>query len=276
MSKIEKALNRAREGRSGLPALPLESGPAPARGAVMEYRSGHPETIARMATSEVRLLAPGELAQRGIIYARSSEDPAVQVFRELRTKIIQQAPGQNAVILVTSVTKGCGASFIARNLAAAFAFDVEKTALLIDCNFANPTVHQLLRNASAPGLTDHLEDPALDIDKIIHPVGIARYRLIPAGKRPESNEELLSSGKLKQLIETVRRRYRERFIILDGPPMSKIADIRILTELADYVLVVARYARSTNTQIASCADAIGDKKLLGIVFNEEPRVPRIR
>jgi hypothetical protein len=58
--------------------------------------------------------------------------------------------------------------------------------------------------------------------------------------------------------------------------MSKLADIRILSELADYVLVVARYARSTNTQIANCVNAIGEKKLLGVVFNEEPRIPRIR
>jgi hypothetical protein len=39
---------------------------------------------------------------------------------------------------------------------------------------------------------------------------------------------------------------------------------------------VARYARSTNAQIAKCVDAIGEKKLLGIIFNEEPRFPRSR
>jgi len=72
----------------------------------------------------------------------------------------------------------------------------------------------------------------------------------------------------------VRLRYRERFIILDGPPMSDIADIRILSELSDFVLIVARYGRATNTQIENCINAISDKKLLGIVFNDEPRIPR--
>jgi Mrp family chromosome partitioning ATPase len=81
---------------------------------------------------------------------------------------------------------------------------------------------------------------------------------------------------MKHLMDTLRRRYQERFIIMDGPPMSKIADIRILSDLADCVLVVARYARSTNTQIASCLDTISEKKRLGIVFNDEPRFPRIR
>jgi len=276
MSKIEKALNRARE--SGLQVVPLaDAANNPGAGtSVVVQRSAYPETIPRMAMNEVRMLGPSDLDQRGIIRPQQGEDPAVQIFRELRTKIIQQAQGQNAIILVTSVSKECGASFIARNLAAAFAFDVGKTALLIDCNLANPSVHKLLRNTAVQGLTDYLENPTLDVEKIIHPLGIARYRLIPAGGRRDTPEELFTSVKMKQLMDAVRRRYQERFIIIDGPPMSKLADIRILSELADYVLVVARYARSTNTQIANCVNAIGEKKLLGVVFNEEPRIPRIR
>jgi capsular exopolysaccharide synthesis family protein len=276
MSKIEKALNRAREG--GLQVVPRAdtTGSAATGTSVVAYRSAHPETIPRMAMSEVRMLGAGDLEQRGIIRPQQGEDPVVQVFRELRTKIIQQSHGQNAIVLVASVSRGCGGSFVSRNLAAAFAFDAGKTALLIDCNLADPSVHELLPNPSVPGLADYLENPSLDVEKIIHPVGIARYRLVTAGKRHEAPEELLTSGKMKQLMDTVRRRYAERFIILDGPPMSRIADNRTLSELADYVLIVARYSRSTSAQLASCANAVGDKKLLGVVFNEEPRIPRIR
>src|SRR5882672_8828380 len=195
MSKIEKALSRAREGRGNLQVVSVAATMAASGTALVSNSAAHPETISRMAKSEVRLLGAGELAQRGLIHPQHSEDPTVQVFRELRTRIVQQSHGQNAVILVTSVSKGCGSSFISRNLAAAFAFDVGKTALLIDCNLANPSVHEMLRKASVPGLTDYLENPALDIDKIIHPLGIARYRLITAGTRHEAPEELLTSSK---------------------------------------------------------------------------------
>jgi len=275
MSKVEKALSKAREERGNLRLVPIASaGPVP--GTALVGDRGHPETIAHMAKNEVRLLGAGDLAQRGIIQSQQGEDPVVQVFRDLRTKIIQQSQGQNAVLLVTSVSKGCGSSFIARNLGAAFAFDLGKTAVLIDCNLKSPSVHKLLANPSVPGLTDYFENPDLDIKEIIHPLGIARYRVITAGKRREILEEHFTSAKMKRLMETMRRRYQERFIIMDGPPMSKIADIRILSELADYVLIVARYGRSTNAQIARCLDVISEKKQLGIVFNEEPRLPRIR
>jgi len=277
MSKIEKALNRARQGQGDLQVVPLAASVAPTPGtAVAAAQAMHPETIPRMAMSETRVLNARELAQRRVIQPQFSEDTVVQVFRELRTKIIEHSRGRNAVILVSGVTKGCGASFTSRNLAAAFAFDVGKTALLIDCNLSNPSAHQLLAHAEALGLTEYFAAPDLDIKDIIHPVGIARYRVIPAGKRRDVLEEHFASDKMKRLIETVRLRYQERFIIIDGPPMVKSADIRILSQLSDYVLIVARYARTTNAQIAKCLDATDEKKVLGIVFNEEPRLPPLR
>jgi protein-tyrosine kinase len=278
MSKIEKALSRAQEARGNLQLITVaREGVSRAPGAVVRTESSaHPETISLMARNEVRLLNPDELAQRGMIQLQHSEDPAIQVFRELRTKIIQQNRGRNAVILVTSVSKGCGGSFIARNLGAAFAFDMGKTALLMDCNLADPSAHKLLAKPSTPGLVDYFENPNLDIKEIIHPLGIARYRVITAGKQRDVLEEHFTSEKMNRLVDTLRRRYQERFIIMDGPPMSKIADIRVLSDLADYVLLVARYARSTNTQIGRCLELISEKKQLGVVFNDEPRFPRFR
>lgn len=229
MSKIEKALNRAREGGGKLQVVPFAGvGPAPGTTMVATV-AAHPDTIPRMAKNEVRLLSASDLAVRGII--QPGDDPAVQVFRELRTKIIQQSKGQNAAILVTSVSEGCGGSFVARNLAAAFAFDMGKTALLMDCNLQNPSVHNLLTKAPAPGLMDYFENSDLDIKEIIQPVGIARCRVVTAGKRREAIEEHLTSAKMQRLMEAVRQRYQERFIILDGPPMSNIADIRVLSEI---------------------------------------------
>src|SRR5689334_13617343 len=142
MSKIEKALNRAREG--GLQVVPLANASARPGTSVVAHRPTHPETIPRMAESEMRMLGADDLSLRGIIQPQRKEDPAIQAFRDLRTKIIQQSQGQNAVILVTSVTKGCGSSFIAQNLGAAFAYDMGKTALLIDCDLRHPSVDSLL------------------------------------------------------------------------------------------------------------------------------------
>ena len=66
----------------------------------------------------------------------------------------------NFVTLVAPVSHGCGGSFVARNLAAAFAFDEAKTALLIDCDLRHPAQHATLGvDPSEGGLIDYLEDP---------------------------------------------------------------------------------------------------------------------
>jgi len=278
MSKIEKALKRAGDERGNLQLVAAAAvGGRPASWtALVGQQIENPETISRMAESEHRLLSADELWKRGIIHPQHTEEPAVQVFRELRTKIIQQNHGQNAVILVVAVSKGNGASFIARNLGAAFAFDSAKTALLVDCNLRNPSVHRLLPDPLLPGLADYFDNPKIGVSKIIHPVGIARFRAIPTGGLREIPAEYFVSMKMRDLMDSLRERHLDRFIILDGPPMSDIADARILSEMSDYVLVVARHGRATNAQIESGLSAISNKKLLGIVFNDEPRIPWTR
>jgi len=184
MSKIEKALKKAGDERGNLQIVPAaaEGGRTAPWTALVGRQIDLPETISLMAGSERRLLDADDLWERGIIHPQHTEEPAVQVFRELRTKIIQQSEGRNAVILVAAVSEGNGGTFIARNLAAAFAFDSAKTALLVDCNLRNPSVQRLLFNASLPGLADYFENPELDVSKIIHPVGIARLRAISTGE----------------------------------------------------------------------------------------------
>jgi capsular exopolysaccharide synthesis family protein len=279
MSKIEKALNRARgERRRGPDAEPGEER-EPLRGTALipEPRGElvRLEDISRMNQNDLPLLDAEDLSRQGIIHPQLVEDPAVQAFRDLRTKIILQGQGENGVILVSAVSKGSGSSFVAQNLAAAFAFDPGNTALVVDCNFRNPSLHRLLDDPSTPGLTDYLENPDIDLSTIIRPVGIARYRVITAGRKHEIPTEYFTSVKMRRLIDSVRWRYRERFIILDGPSMSDIADIRVLSELSDYVILVGRYGRVTGTQIENCVKEIGGKKLLGVVFNDEPRIPKI-
>jgi capsular exopolysaccharide synthesis family protein len=246
---------------------------------VVADRVGHAISVGninQMVERESRLLSADDLSERGIIHAERIEDPVVQAFRELRTRIVQQTGGQNSVILVCGAKERSGSSFVAQNLAAAFAFDAGRTALVIDCNLKNPSVHRLIEDSSSRGLTDYLENPDIELAEIIRPVGIARYRAIAAGGRRELPGEHFSSLKMRHLIDSVRQRYEERFIILDGPPMSDIADIRTLSELCDYVILVVRYGSTTNAHIENCLSAIDDKKLLGIVYNDEPRIPRLR
>jgi Mrp family chromosome partitioning ATPase len=121
-----------------------------------------------------------------------------------------------------------------------------------------------------------MENSDMDIADIIHPVGIERLRIIPSGGQREIPAEYFTSLKMKRLLDGIKQRYRERYIIIDAPPMTESADTQILADLCDYAVLVVPYGRVTDAQIDACIKALGDKKLVGVVFNDEPTLPEFR
>ncbi|WP_228340029.1 polysaccharide biosynthesis protein [Marinobacter sp. F3R08] len=216
---------------------------------------------------EPRRLTRDDMDERRIIYPESKNRDLVNRFRHLRTKLLELSGGNNFTMVVSGACEGAGTSFMALNLAAAFAFDQSKTALIIDCNLRNPSLHYQLELAAETGLTDFLEDPDYDIGRIIYPTGIPRLRLIPAGSQRETPSEFFTSFRMKQFLQAIRRRYPDRFIVLDTAPISESPDARILGELCDYSMLVLPHGRITSTAAENAAQAFDPAKFVGAVIN---------
>ncbi|MDH5648668.1 MAG: polysaccharide biosynthesis protein [Gammaproteobacteria bacterium] len=279
MSKIEEALKKARENRSKqlVPSGQVSSvegqSASPKSGRELLDIESKIDSSRRIATMREQGEMPQkQLALKKIIYPDMQENHIANSFRELRTKILQKSNGRQRTIMVTSPTSGCGCSFSALNLAAAFSFDESKTALLVDCNLRNSGLSKIL-SSEGHGLTDYLESTELDVSEIIHPTGIKRLRLVPAGGVREVPVEYFTSMKMRSLLSAIEERYPDRYIIIDTPPILESADSHILSELCDFVLLVVPYGKFTQSQIKAAADAISGEKLIGIIFNNEPCVP---
>jgi protein-tyrosine kinase len=293
MSKIEKALRKARSGGALRIVVSEEAVTNPAatesasstgegRSLVatpavsqtdLEDRANAALAIARMREPDVR--DRGDLEAGRIIYPDMADNEVVQAFRQIRTRVIQKTAGRNAVIMVTSVKGNGGSSFVAMNLGVAFAFDAGKTALIVDCNLRRPGFNRLLMKEGCRGLTDYLEHPELGVGDILHAVGVERLRVIPAGSQREIPAEYFTSVKMRSFVDALKQRYRERYIIIDAPPMTESADTQILAELCDLVLLVVPYGAATKEEVDACVKAIDRSKFFGTVFNGEPRVPDI-
>ena len=237
----------------------LELGP----GAVDKYVIS--KQIVRM--QEPRRLTHDDLDERRIIYPESRNRALVNRFRDLRTKLLEVSGGNNFTLVVSGASSGAGSSFVALNLAAAFAFDQAKTALIIDCNLREPSLHSTLDVMPEAGLTDFLDDPDYDIARILYPTGIPRLRLIPAGSRRETPAEFFTSFRMKQFLQAIRRRYPDRFIVLDTAPISESPDARILTELCDYAMLVVPHGKITAATAEQAATAFNPDKFVGAVIN---------
>ncbi|MDX1589800.1 MAG: polysaccharide biosynthesis protein [Oleiphilaceae bacterium] len=231
--------------------------------------SGDRLTLSRQISrmEEPRRLTEDDLDERRIIYPQSRNRDLVNRFRQLRTQLLETSQGRNFSLVVTGACEGAGATFVALNLAAAFAFDQSKTALIIDCNLRHPGLHSLLDIIPEAGLTDFLEDSNYDIGRIIYPTGIPRLRMVPAGSCRESAGEFFTSLRMEQFLHAVRKRYPDRFIILDTSSIQSSPDARILTELCDYHLLVVPHGRVSNDVIEDCVSGVDPEKFVGALLN---------
>jgi Mrp family chromosome partitioning ATPase len=234
------------------------AGPAP--------HSGASRSIARMA--EPNALSTRQLDERRLIHRDESVRAQADAFREVRTRLLALGGEQNFVTLVASVSPHSGGSFVARNLAAAFAFDEAKTALLIDCNPRNAAQSRALGTEAGPGLIDYLDHPAMGMEPIIHRTGIPRLRLIPSGTARETGTEYFSSFRMRAALDSLRCRYPDRYLFLDGPAVKGAPDARILSDLADFVVLVAGYGRDTPAAISQAAATFDPKRFAGVVFDQ--------
>lgn len=229
-------------------------------------RRSSSRSMTRMSSGHA--LTPTQLRDRAIIYRTDVARPEVDAFRDLRTKLLSVADG-NFVTLVAPVSRGCGGSFVARNLAAALAFDETRSALLVDCDLRHPSQDHTMRIETAGGgLTDYLDDPDADLADVLYDTGVPRLRLLPAGKVRETGAEYFSTFRMRLMLDSLRSRYTDRYVLLDSPPVIGAPDARILADLADVVVLVAGYGRDTPSTIAQAASSFDPAKFAGVVFNE--------
>src|SRR5690606_9915814 len=175
----------------------------------------------------------------------------------------------NFVTLVAPVSPASGGSFVARNLAVVMAFDETKSALLIDCDLRHPTQAATMKLApSSGGLVEYLESPELSPEDVIYDTGIPRLQLLPAGATRETGAEYFSSHRMRLLLDSLRSSRPNCRFIIDAPPVRGAVDARILSDLADVVVLVAGYGRDTPAAISQAAANFDPKKFAGVVFNE--------
>lgn len=195
-------------------------------------------------------------------------DPAThgaEQFRTLRSRLYQLRANQNLrTILVTSAIPGEGKTFIVNNLAQAIVRQPDRRALIIDADLRRPRVHLLFGAPSAPGLTEYLRGEA-DEFAAIQCGDSSNLCLLPGGNEVTNPSELLSNGRMKELLDRVTPIFD--WVILDSPPCVPVADASLLADMCDGVLLVVR-AGSTPMDVAQrAAQEMQGRNIVGIVLN---------
>lgn len=199
---------------------------------------------------------------------------AAECFKMLRTKLLTtNAKSRPRSIMVTSPQPLDGKSTVSVNLAIHLAMGLNEHVVLVDCDLRRPTLHRLLGVNSDLGLCQYLEE-GTSVAPFLLKTNIDKLTFLPAGKTPRNPSELLSSDKMKQLVEELKSRYPDRYIVFDATPAEGAAETTSLSHMMDTVLLVVRSGKTARDRILKAVENIGRERILGVVFNASPETLR--
>lgn len=186
-----------------------------------------------------------KLVSDGFIDNNDTKSQLAEEFRVIKRPLVNNIQGSEVngisrpnLILICSSLPGEGKTFVSINLALSIANEMDKKVLLIDADVEKPSISKQLGIKQSPGLIEYLENESISFSDILLKTDLANLTVIPAGKRHKYSTELLSSQRMYLFADEVSRRYRDRVVIFDSPPLLVATQAQILAELVGQVVLV--------------------------------------
>lgn len=258
MGKIYDALEKAQKEKT--PTIEAGRGPA------IQFYEASAEKGEGLKLMEPLRVNPD--MDRNLVTYHKDQSLESEMFKILRGNILhpvkKTAPPKS--ILITSALPGEGKSFVSSNLAVSIAQNINEHVLLMDCDVRRPSIHTIFGYDDIPGLTEYLEKRISLTDALVK-TDVKKLTILPGGDPPKNPAELLSSKEMADLIQEVKVRYKDRYIIIDSPPPHLTAETSAIARQVDGVILVVKTGRTPREMVAELVENIGREKVLGVVMN---------
>lgn len=212
----------------------------------MDSRLRYPE----QATDELGLPIAGTVPRfpKGGLDQNSPEQmyQLVESFRSLRMTVMHASAGRPVSIAISSPSPGEGKSLISANLAMSFA-DAGLRTVLVDGDTRRGALHEMFGMPSEPGLTDYLAG-VVGLADVVRATPHAALSVLPCGTRKRRSPELLTSPRLGELVNQLRRTYD--VVIFDTPPLAAGIDGYAIATATGSLLVVLRVGETARRMAA--------------------------
>lgn len=208
--------------------------------------------------------------KRPIISLLNPKSPNSESYRMLRTNIdFSSFDTESKILMVTSAAPGEGKSTTVANLAVVYA-QSDKKVILIDADLRKPTLHHTLQKSNRAGLSHVLTGQA-PYQSVIQNSPLDNLDLITSGPIPPNPSELLSSPKMKGLLDSLAELYD--IILFDAPPVLAVTDSQVLSAYCNGVILVVHSGKTKKEALLKAKSNLerAQARVLGVVLNNMKR-----
>lgn len=201
------------------------------------------------------------LLAQGLIVPDGAVTGLLEEFRIVKRQLLAQAAelrrqnggGMAQRVLICSPHPGEGKTYCAANLALSIAAEKESEVLLVDADFAKPSVLSVLGLSGGPGLMDALTDPSIDVADCVIATDVPGLSVLPAGNATNTDSEHLNSSRTAAVLDRLTQGAPQRIVIFDSPPALAASPAAELARHVGQALVVVR---ADQTGLGALEDAI--------------------
>ncbi|MDO9167120.1 MAG: XrtA-associated tyrosine autokinase [Rhodoferax sp.] len=280
-SLIEQAaqrLEQLRQAGADMPAATPPTVPAPVvaekqvSGNVMQ-----PAALSRRVEIDLEALAAA-----GIVSPNAPRSQIADQFRVIKRPLIANAMGRGAsiiangnLIMVTSALPGEGKTFTAINLAMSMATELDYTVMLVDADVARPSVMNVLGLPEGPGLLDLVVDESKDLSNMLLRTNIDKLTILPSGTQHARATELLASDAMIRLLDDMAKRYADRIIVFDSPPLLPTTESRVLATHMGQVVVVVQAEKTLQADVQQALATIESCPVKLMLLNQAKTISKM-
>jgi protein-tyrosine kinase len=263
---VDPALGSAPEvAPVAVPAIATAVLPTPAR----QLRAPHSASTRVAAINRERLAAHNFIVPDGAVTGLSEE------FRIVKRQLLLAARGGKGVealphgerILVCSAHPNEGKTYCAINLALSMASEKDNRVLLVDADFAKPSVLATLGIESGPGFMDALADDSVEAESFIIETDIDGLSVLPAGSRTNQDTEYLAAARTAQIIDDLTRNDPSRIIIFDSPPALAASPASVLALHVGQVLMIVQADETTDSALRDALSLLSGCEHVQLLLN---------
>jgi protein-tyrosine kinase len=248
MSNIYEALEQAQREKSGTELAPLVSLPE--------------EITAKKGISVKKIPVKGRLPENSADLAMDTE--MFCLYQNIEY-LLPETPRKN--ILFMGLQGGEGVSTIVRDFARMAAARLDKSVLIMDAAYHNPSQHIFFDIKGGAGWKD-IMGKGESVDKACHRSGNTNLYLSPISPQNALTPHVYDHPAATGFLEELKNKYD--FILIDSSPAITSPDSIAISRFTDGVVLVVEAERTRKQVIENVKNKItrNGGNIIGVVFNK--------